>query len=350
MLGIVATLAPEPRTSGDRDTYEKTAIAGVVSDCHDVHCFRILVPLIVGRLPGPSLLKWKAYAVIVNAGAAVMLGYWCLILGFSSREASLATWIAAFGFGPLYTLFDCYTSDPLMFFLGPAISVQLMRNRRVRAGLLATIGVFAKEFAAAPLWIFMVWAALNRQWDLTRRLLTAALFATNVWAALHLGLMVLRNYGYGGNLSTGLFGGSYIATWVGVGPRLAARTLFIAFGALYILAAAGWSRASRDLKRLAIASAPAVLLLVYTQQPDRALWNFHFIVIPLAVLALQRTSNWFNRGFVACFAVANMRVGAQLPIQAIGRAALLTSITLAVFAVVTVRRERAHVANGPHTA
>jgi hypothetical protein len=171
VLAVIAAFAPQPSHS-DQDAYEHIAREGVTSDCQDVHCFRILVPLVLGELPGPSRIKWKAYAVLVNAAAAVAVAAWCVGLGFSRREAATASWLTASGFGPLYTLFDCYTSDPLMFLLGPTLSLQLLLRRTAAATALATVGILAKEFAAAPLWISTFWAALEHEGDRTIRLLT----------------------------------------------------------------------------------------------------------------------------------------------------------------------------------
>ena len=41
-----------------------------------------------------------------------------------------------------------------MYMLGPVMSVWLWRGQYVRASLVGMVGIFAKELAAAPLWIF----------------------------------------------------------------------------------------------------------------------------------------------------------------------------------------------------
>ena len=92
-LGAIAWASPLPQRVTDRDIYEATAVHGVVDDCSDIHCFRVLVPWILGPLPGPSIVKWKAYAVASNAAAAV--GVFCLSLTFGlSRRAA---WLASIG-------------------------------------------------------------------------------------------------------------------------------------------------------------------------------------------------------------------------------------------------------------
>ena len=42
------------------------------------------------------------------------------------------------------------------------------------------------------------------------------------------------------------------------------------------------------MRRLAVVSLPIAALFGYVQQPDRALWNFHYLVTPFAALVLER--------------------------------------------------------------
>jgi hypothetical protein len=271
--------------------------------------------------------------VLAEAGAAVAVGRLCVVLGLSARAALLATWLSALGFGPFYATFDTYSSDPLMFLLGPLLTAQVMRGRIGRAGLIASIGVLAKEFAAAPLWICTIWAALQRRWDLAARVLLAAMTATLVWLALHITLMTLFNYSYGGSASADLSGGGYLTLWLRqTPPRTAAAAVFGEYGALYLLIPVGVMLAPRDLRLLALAAVPAVLALVYVQQPDRALWNFHFIAIPLAVLVLARLPAWAAALFVGCYGFGNLRLGAQVQFIPAARFAVGLSIVIAAAA------------------
>src|SRR5262249_40578047 len=77
LLGTVASLAPAPSYQTDRDTYLSIGRQWVVTDCSDLHCFRALVAWTLEHLPGPSLFKWKAYAAVANAGAAIALAQLC---------------------------------------------------------------------------------------------------------------------------------------------------------------------------------------------------------------------------------------------------------------------------------
>jgi hypothetical protein len=228
-----------------------------------------------------------------------------------------------------------------MYLLGPWMIAEVLRERLGVAGVLGSIGVLAKEFAAAPLWIAALWAALRRRWDFAVRAALLATTATLVWLTLQVTLMTLYNYTYGTNPSVNLLGGGYLAVWASaLGPMRTATSLFVVYGALYLLFVPGLARAERRLQLLALACVPAAAAFVYVQQPDRALWNFHFLVIPLSVPVLAALPDRACWAFVASFAVANVRLGTQqpAPLAAIRIVMLAVSLVIATSAVVTAAR------------
>jgi hypothetical protein len=77
-------------------------------------------------------------------------------------------------------------------------------------------------------------------------------------------------------------------------------------------------------------SLPIAAVFGYVQQPDRGLWNFHYLVAPLAALVLARVPAALSWTTIGLFAVGNLRVGAQLPIAALSRWAIVGSVVLAV--------------------
>jgi hypothetical protein len=333
VLGGIAAAAPHP-VSDDRGVYVDIGRQVPLPDCWNLHCGRVLVAAVLEHLPGPSLLKWKLYAVLANAGAAVAVGRFSVAVGLPERSWALATWISALGSGSLYSVFDCYTSDPLMYLMGPVLSVLLLHGRNLRAGLLSALTVFAKEFAAVPLWTFTIVAVLRRRWEQAQETLLLATTVTLVWLAEQTLLFALYNYGYGSNKSADILRGGYLALWISsVGAFGAVKYLFLTFGALYILLPLGFMRAPRQLRLVAIASVPAILAFVYVQQPERALWNFHFLAIPIAVAALINLPAWASWLFVASFGITNLRVGAQLQTSHLGRIATIVAIALAFAAV-----------------
>ena len=330
-LGAIAYLSPEPDRVTDRAVYERTAAEVVVPDCADLHCFRVLVPWLLGPLPGSSIAKWKVYAVAANAAAAVAVLALSLAWGLPMRAAAIAAALSAFGFGALFALHDVFTSDPLMFALGPLLVLLLMRERFAIAALAASIGVLAKEFAAAPLYVFTAASALQRRWPQAARALAAGNTALIAWMLLQFTMMLRFNYGYGDNPSTHLGSGGYLAKWLSEqSPRGAVIAMVNEFGVLWLLAPIGWFLAPAAVRVFALASIPVALVFGYVQQPDRALWNFHFVVTPLSALVLARLPQAAAWAVVATFAFANLRLGAQLTFVPAARLALALSVVIAV--------------------
>ena len=343
LLGTIAWLSPQPGRVTDRDIYERTASEGVVRDCNDLHCFRTLVAWTLGALPGPSVFKWRSYAVVCNAAAALMVFQLSLTFGLSLRAAWIASLVSAFGFGALYTLHDAYTSDPLMYLLGPLMTNELLRGRVPVAAALGAVGVFAKEFAAAPLVLLSLYEASVRRWPAFLRTLAAANAVFIVWAVFHLTMIIRFNYGYGGTPSTRFLSGAGLGEWLQEqSVRGILSAMFNEFGALYVLAPAGFLLAPPSLRRLTILAAPIALVFCYLQQPDRALWNFHFLVAPLGALALERAPLLLSGLTLAAFTIANLRVGAQLEMVPAARFALGLSALLAIAVVVSGRLEGLH--------
>jgi len=343
LLGTVAWLSPQPGRVTDREIYERTASEGVVRDCNDLHCFRALVAWTLGALPGPSVLKWRSYAVVCNAAAALMVFQLCLTFGLSVRVAWMASLISAFGFGALYTLHDAYTSDPLMYLLGPLMTNELLRGRVPVAAAIGAVGVLAKEFAAAPLALFALYEASLRRWPAFLRAFVAANAVFIVWAIFHLTMIIRFNYGYGGTSSTKFLSGGGLGPWLQEQSlRGILSAMFNEFGALYVLAPAGFVLAPPALRRLTILAAPIALVFCYLQQPDRALWNFHFLIAPLGALALERAPILLAGLTLAVFTIANLRVGAQLETLPAARFALGLSVLLAIAVVVSGRPEGLH--------
>lgn len=348
VLGCIAWRSPLPDRITDRDVYKATASQTIVPDCTDLHCFRVLVAWTLGALPGPSILKWKAYAVLSNAGAALAVFALTLAWGLSRRTAWLAAALSAFGFGSLYTLHDVFTSDPLMYALGPLVVLMLLNERVALAGAVAAVGVLAKEFVAAPVYIFAAASWLGGRRDLAGRALVAANAAFIVWLGLQLTLMLRFNYGYGENPSTHLLSGGYLVPWLAQqSPRGVLSALFNEYGVLYLLAPAGLLLAPGRLRRFAIVSLPVAALFAYVQQPDRALWNFHFLATPLAALVLDRVPGLLAWSTVGTFALANLRVGAQLSEVPDARFALGVSIVLAIASVGWAWRSGALASHAP---
>jgi len=348
-LVLIAWASPAPDHVTDRLVYEGTAERVIVSDCSDLQCFRVLVPWVLGRLPGPSGLRWKLYAAASNAAGAIAVWFLCGVFGLGRQAATIAAVISAFGFGSLYTLHDPFTSDPLMYALGPAITQLMLTGRTGLAVTLSMVGTLAKEFAAAPMYALALYHAAAREWIPALRAFAAGNAAFLTWTLLTIALMLKFNYSWGWNGvgSANIVGGSALSLWASQQTaRGIAAAMFNEFGALYILAPAGLLFAPASFRRLAIVSLPIAAMFGYVQQPDRGLWNFHYLVAPLAAVCLSRAPAALAWSTVALFAVGNLRVGAQLPIAPIGRVAIAGSLMLAIASVAAALRKPTHAAVG----
>src|SRR5262249_53359619 len=144
------------------------------------------------------------------------------------------------------------------------------------------------EFAGAPLYIVAAYQAVERRWALALRTLAGANVAFLVWLLLTLTLMLRFNYSYSGSASTDLAGGGNLVGWL---SRQSARgivsAMFIEFGAFWLLAPVGFFLAPRVLRLLFLVSLPVAALFGYVQQPDRALWNFHYLIVPMGATVVE---------------------------------------------------------------
>jgi hypothetical protein len=348
VLLAIAWLSPRPDRVTDRGIYEATTSQFPVLDCSDLQCFRVLVPLTLHLFPGSYDARWKSYAALCNAAAAVALVPLCMAFGLGRRAALMASVVSAGGFGSLYTLHDPFTSDPLMFVMGPLLTYQLLTDRIGLAGLTAVIGVFAKEFAAAPVYAFAACSFVERRWLTALRAVVAGNYAFLTWVALTASLMLGVHYtwGWNGVGSANFSEGAALALWLrDQSWRGIVSAMFNEFGALYLLVPVGLVLAPPRLRRLALVSVPIAAIFCLVQQPDRALWNFHYLIVPCAATVLAAAPPLLAWTTVALFAVGNLRLGAQLPIPAVAHVAIAGSLALAAVTVVLALRggiERFH--------
>lgn len=313
VLAVVLRTSPAPYPH-DGERMSRVGQEMLIAGCSDLNCFRILVPAIVESFPGPLLERWRWYAVIGNAAGAIATGELALAFGLTRQAALLTMWLSAVGFGSMATVYHPFTADSMMFFLCPIITLLLVRGRVIWAGAIATIGIFGKEVAAAPLFIGALAEAIGRRWRAAAQMFSAGVVVTAIWIALQLTLMTWLLYDYARNPSSRLLEGGYLLFWLRhVGIVNAVVAIFVEFGAVYLLALYGLVLAPPRLRAFAIAAVLPGLALSYVQIPDRALWNFYFLWIPLAAIVLAEAPAALAWTFVVLFGMTNLRIGAQIP-------------------------------------
>lgn len=307
LAAVAASLSPDYVT--DRETYEQIGRQVLVPDCSNLHCTRVLAAWVIEQLPGQSIVKWKTYAVLGNLLAAWGIAVLCRRVGLPRDAAAAAAAMSALGPGAQLTAFDPHTSDPLVYGIVPWLMLLLADGRFALATVCAFVAVWAKEFAAAPLWIFALYGGLLRRADIALKSAAGAALVTTMWLVLQLWFILGYNYSYGGNSSARILEGGYLLTWIReLGPAHAAGAMALHFGPLAGLVVAGFGRSTRELKLLAMAAVPAALAFAYVQQPDRAIWNFQFVLLPLAAAMFRGAPLWLRVTWLASFAASNLPI------------------------------------------
>lgn len=310
ILAALAALTPPPSYLTDRDIYERIARDFIIPDCSSLHCTRVLVPWLLGRVPGPPLVVWKLYAVVCNLVAAAGVARLTRVFGGSAAASRIAAAMTALGGGAQLTLFDPHSADPLIYAIVPWVFDALLGGRLVLAAAAGAAGTLAKEFAAAPSWIFVLAAILAGRMDRAVSGFAAAATATAAWLLLQLTFILGHNYSFGDSPSTHLLAGGDFVGWISeLGVIRAVVTLVLRFGPLAALVWAAFSRAPRLLRTVALASIPAAIAFDYVQQPDRALWNFAFVLIPLVAPAIADAPPRIRWMFVSGYALSSVHLG-----------------------------------------
>ncbi len=341
VLGAIASITPTPLHPTDADLYEAIGRDWFIRGCDELHCPRVLVPWILGLIPVASTIKWKATAVLCEAGAAWLMERWVLRLGAPPRAASQVMWLTALGSGSLYTLFDPHTADPLMHLLGPALMLLLFNSYLGAAILVSAVGIFAKEFAAVPLAVAGLTWFQQRRWAEMRGGWLGFLLVLAMWTVWMVVLRIAFGYSFGKNPSADFMGGGFLVHWLAQTPMWTlVGAIVMTLGVLWILWPAGLVFGPRPLTQLTLAALPCILLWCYLQQPDRALWNFAFVMMPAAAVVLANCAPPLGWGLVAAHAILNLRFGAQLEFLPQARFALTLAVGLALIAVAQLAMRR----------
>lgn len=286
----VHAAAPAQPDNTDRQEYEYVGAHGLDASCPwSVYCYRILVPVMLAQLPVDAELRWRWLQVAANTTAGSIVAITTAGVANGVAAALLATIVVQTSFGFAFTAYDPYTADPVVFAILATLAWCWVAQRWLAAMALGLIGIFAKETVA----LISVAAALAavidrragwRMWVAQAGIVLAALLGFH-W--------VMDSY-FGWSISTNpaaqFAQGSWLARWWMNNPGLALKGffLFVPFGFVWLYAAAGFSAAPKELKHLAVGAALPFLALNYVQNPERALSNLFFIIVPLAAIALTR--------------------------------------------------------------
>lgn len=293
-VGLAATLQAivpgEPKLS-DRNAYEYAGQHGLDPNCgFSVYCYRVLVPVVLEQIPIDATLRWRGYQVAANALAGTILAatVWQLAGGWPA--AVFASVMVQSSFGFTFAAYDPYSAEPAVFVFAAIITWCWVNNRIAGAFAAGLIGLFAKETVALVSASTALAAVISRQ---PRQWPWWCAQATVVMAVLlgfHWIMDTYFGWGITVNAAAQFSEGSWLAIWWQHNTSVVRKMfyLFMPFGFGWFYAAAGFRMAPAKLRQLALGAIAPMLALNYVQNPERALGNAFFVIVPLAVIALMR--------------------------------------------------------------
>lgn len=289
-LGVHAAAPAAPERS-DRQEYEYAGRHGLEPNCGwSVYCYRVLVPVLLEQIPVGSERRWRGYQLAANTIAGSIVAVTTAGLANGLPAAAIASILVQTSFGFTFTAYDPYTADPMVFVIAAAMAWCWMANRAFAALALGLVGVFAKETVALVSAATALAALVNRRRAGWRLWVAQAALVMLTLLAFHWIMDTYFGWGITKNAAARFSEGSWLALWWANNPSLLRKLffLFVPFGFAWLYAAAGYRSAPRDLRHLATGALLPFLALNYVQNPERALANTFFVIVPLATVALSR--------------------------------------------------------------
>lgn len=305
-LGVLIWLIPAAPLTGDGQHYITFVRNNLQHGASSWHERRILGPLIVRALPVDAQMGFLILTVVSLAVTGLLTWLAARHLVKDEARAMLAipfffgTWVVA------PNLREYALVDPLAWAFVAGTWLATLRRAWVAAAAIATVGVLAKEVV-----LLAGVAAAASAWTPRRPWRAVAVAAAPTLAVIALTIVFP---GSGTDAQAYLFG------WVrdGLFSNGVGRAIFLTFasyGALWLLAPAGWRLLSSPLRGAVAVFAVEALALPLVGSPERMEEAIFPGVITLALLATRR----LPLGMVWLLAVGNAlflaRVGgdARLP-------------------------------------
>ena len=284
-LLVQVAAPPQPRLS-DRAEYEYNGRYGLAPNCpNSIYCYRILVPMVLERMPGSPDERWRAVQWLAHTATGT-------IVSMAIAPAG-SPWLAAIllqpSYGFAFTAYDPYTADPVVFLIAALVFYLWMIDRPLAAAAITTVGVFAKEtvalIATAPA-IAVMLSDRQTRW----RWVGGAVIACAALLSFHWYMDTYEGWGISRNPAANFSAGSWLALWWRNNPSIIRKALmvFSPFGWAWVFALLGYRGAPPAIRQLALGTVLPIGVLVYVQTPERALANAFFVVVPLATVFLSR--------------------------------------------------------------
>lgn len=285
---------------GDRAWFNRTdPVSGLRTLPDRIYPYRVLVPVALAQLPFDSGTRWRLYRWGATATAGVIVAATAHSLAGSMAAAVLASLLSQGSFGFAFTAYDPYSPDPFVFVCLALMAWCWLHDAWPLAFAIGAIGLLGKETV-----VLMSGATALASLIPPRRRSWPLWFAQgpSLLALLLMFRLSFDEYvGWGHNLADGqliqnsLTGGGWLALWMQGNPVPNQLFLiFAVFSVAWIFALVAVRHSPPDLLKLTIGAAAPFLALVYVQNPERALGNLFFVVVPLAVVTLSRVPFWMG--------------------------------------------------------
>lgn len=287
---IQVAAPPQPARS-DRQEYEYAGAHGLEPNCGwSVYCYRLLVPVALERIPMDPDRRWRVFRVAATSVAGSLLALTTAQLGNGWPAAALASLMVQSSFGFAFTAYDPYSADPFVFVISAVITWCWLTNRIAGAFAAGMIGVFAKETVALVSAATALAALAARQREHRPWWVAQAAVVVLTLLGFHWVMDTYFGWGIAKNAAAKFSEGSWLALWWANNPSLLSKMfyVFMPFGIGWVYAAAGFRTAPLALRQLALGAFAPLLALNYVQNPERALANAFFVIVPLATIALLR--------------------------------------------------------------
>lgn len=295
-FGVQASAPPEPLLS-DRDKYEYAGANPLAPDCpplFTLYCYRVLVPAALELVPVESDVRWRVHRWLAITAAGTIISAMSTALTGRLHAGAAAAILAQGSYGFAFTAYDPYSADPAVFALLAMLAWCWMRDRWRAALAIGIVGLFVKEtvvllsVAAAIAAFLRPKRASWKAWSAQALAIVTILLAYRWVMQSYFGWA--RRLGESASLiQIDLTRGAWLALWMeGNSPVTQVFLVFAGFAFAWFFAALGIRRLPPELRNLALGSALPFLALNYVQNPERALGNLFFLVVPLAAITLAR--------------------------------------------------------------
>lgn len=291
-LAVAAqAIAPGEPILSDREPYEYAGRHGLEPNCGwSVYCYRVLVPVVLEQIPIDATLRWRGYQVASNTLAGTILAVTTGQLAGGWPAAVIASLMVQSSFGFTFTAYDPYTADSAVFVFAAVITWCWVTNRIGGAFAAGMIGVFAKETVALVSAATALAAVVARQPRYWRWWIVQAAVVMATLLGFHWVMDTYFGWGITANAAAKFSEGSWLAIWWANNTSVLSKMfyVFMPFGFGWLYAVAGFRTAPAALRQLALGAIAPMLALNYVQNPERALGNAFFVIVPLATIALMR--------------------------------------------------------------